>query len=53
MKILNDLLVTVDFLKEQAQEWDGNLGRCHEFVIAIAKTAMLYKDFHNRRFSEH
>ncbi len=35
MKNLSDLLVTVDLLKEQAQEWDENLGRCSEFVSAI------------------
>lgn len=31
MKNLSDLLVMVDLLEEQAQEWDENLGRCSEF----------------------
>lgn len=52
MKNWSDLLVTVDLLKEQAHEWDKNLGRCSELVSAIEKAATPFKDLHNRKFNE-
>ena len=52
VKNLSDLLMTVDLLKEQAQEWDENLGRCSELVSEIEKAAAPYKDFHNRQYNE-
>ena len=52
MKNLSDVLVTVDLLKEQAQEWDENLERCSKFVSDIEKASAPYKDLHNRKFNE-